>query len=101
MLQTLIGVSIAALLALFAASPSLAQAVCGPRTDLARELDRRHDEAPVAMGLASNGSLMEVFSSKHGETWTLVLTMPNGTSCIVAAGEAWARRLPQVAGEIS
>ncbi len=101
MIRTLIALTVAAFLVGFAAAPSLAQGACAPRTDLARALSRQHAEAPVALGLASNGNLMEVFASNLGETWTLVMSMPNGLSCVVAAGEGWTPRLPQVASEIS
>ncbi len=101
MIRTLIALTVAAFLVGFAAAPGLAQGVCAPRADLARALGQQHSEAPVALGLASNGNLMEVFASKLGETWTLVMSMPNGISCVVAAGESWSPRLPQVAGEMS
>ncbi len=101
MMRTLIALLVAAFLTGFAATSSLAQGACAPRGDLARLLSQRHSEAPVALGLASNGNLMEVFASKLGETWTLVMSMPNGNSCVVAAGESWTPRLPRVAGEIS
>ena len=101
MMRTLIALVVVAFLAGFAAPPSRAQGTCGPRTDLARLLSQQHAEAPVALGLDSNGNLMEIFASKLGETWTLVMSMPNGISCIVTAGEGWTSRLPQVAGEIS
>ena len=68
---------------------------------MAKLLNLHHDEAPVALGLASNGNLMEVFASGLGETWTLVMSMPNGISCVVAAGESWTPGSPHVVGEIS
>ncbi len=101
MLRTLIALTLTALLAGFSAPPSRAQGSCAPRADLARVLSQQHSEAPVALGLASNGNLMEVFASELGGTWTLVMSMPNGISCVVAAGEGWTPRLPQVAGKIS
>ena len=39
------------------------------------------------MGLASNGGVLEVLSSTSGSTWTILVTMPNGVSCMIAAGE--------------
>ena len=30
-----------------------------------------------------------MFTSDGGATWTIILTRPGGTSCLVAAGEAW------------
>ncbi len=101
MIRTLIALTVAAFLVGFAAAPGFAQGACAPRADLARVLSQRHSEAPVALGLASNGNLMEVFASDLGETWTLVMSMPNGISCVVVAGEGWTPRLPQVAGKIS
>ena len=41
----------------------------------------------MALGLASNGGLLEVLTSGNGGTWTIILTMPNGVSCLVAAGK--------------
>ena len=40
------------------------------------------------MGLAANGSVLEVLASKDG-TWTILITSPNGTSCVVAVGDSW------------
>jgi hypothetical protein len=67
-----------------AASPS-----CAPRTELLKQLSARYSEAPVAVGLASNGALIELLTSGSGSTWTLIVSQPNGASCLVAAGESW------------
>ncbi|MEE2760445.1 MAG: hypothetical protein VYE18_03265 [Pseudomonadota bacterium] len=47
-------------------------------------------EITVGMGLATNGGIIELFSSPDGATWTLILTMPNGKSITLSAGENWA-----------
>ncbi len=49
----------------------------------------------VAMGLVSNGSINEVLASKDG-SWTIIVTRPDGMSCVVAAGEAW-EGMPELA----
>ena len=77
-----------ALLASFVSVPVLAQAVCSDRGKFLDHLSDGYKEAPVAMGLASNGSVLEVLASDKG-SWTIILTMPNGVSCVVASGEAW------------
>lgn len=77
------------------------RAPCAAHGDLAEQLGDRFDEQPVARGLASNGTVMEVFSTRDGGSWTMVVTMPNGTSCVVAAGEGWTEVLPRIAGEFS
>jgi hypothetical protein len=66
-----------------------AEPACGHHADVLKQLSERYKEAPVALGLASNGNLLEVFSSDSGSTWTIIVTSPNGTSCLVAAGQDW------------
>lgn len=70
--------------------------VCAAREALLTSLSREYSEAPKAVGLANNGSVVELLTSRDGNTWTLLMTRPDGTSCVVAAGEAW-DQLPQVA----
>ena len=65
------------------------QPFCSARTQLIGQLANQYSEVPVAMGLASNGGVIEVLTAKSGLTWTIVITMPNGTTCMVAAGESW------------
>ncbi len=60
------------------------------RADLVKQLVERHSETPVARGLGSNGGMFEVFSSKDGETWTIIMTTPDGKSYLLGAGEFWA-----------
>ena len=62
---------------------------CAERDDALAHLGNKYDEAPVAMGLASNGGVLEVLSSESGSTWTILVTMPNGVSCKIAAGEGF------------
>ncbi|MBB6409257.1 hypothetical protein [Mesorhizobium sangaii] len=62
---------------------------CAPRPELLKQLSSRFKEAPVALGLAKNGSVIEVLTSDDGETWTILISQPNGPSCLVASGEGW------------
>ncbi len=66
-----------------------AQSVCTTRAEVTKQLDSRYSEAPVAIGLAESGGVIEVFATTDGSTWTIIITMPDGTSCMMAAGEAW------------
>lgn len=70
-------------------------AFCGHRTEVVQTLSNSYSENPTAMGLAAGGGMLEVFSSKNG-TWTIILTLPTGISCVIAAGEEW-ESLPQIA----
>lgn len=74
---------------LIMASTASAQVACKDRTTFFRHLGASYSEAPVAIGLANNGSVIEVLSSQGDGTWTIIVTKPSGLSCIVASGEAW------------
>ena len=79
-------------------SAALAQSLCMPHAEMAKQLDDRFSETQVAIAIASTGSLVEVFSTGSGSTWTIVTTRPDGTSCVVATGEAWVERRRAVEG---
>jgi hypothetical protein len=85
-------------LALPFAAPAAAE-VCGPRSELIKRLASQYSEAPVAVGLTSGGALLEVLTSDNGATWTIMVSRPDGASCLVAAGESW-QPLKRVAGDV-
>jgi len=66
--------------------------ICEDRTVVLRQLSSRFREAPVAMGLATNGAVLEVLSSGEGTSWTIILTGADGISCVLATGESWQER---------
>ena len=74
-----------------------AEAVCGKRADLLSQLSGRWSEAPVAMGLKDDGSMLEIIAASDGATWTVLVTYPGGSSCVVATGERWENAPPKVA----
>jgi len=64
-------------------------AVCDKRKDVMSHLARKYSELPVALGVANNGGLVELLTTEKGTTWTLIITLPNGLTCLLAAGESW------------
>jgi hypothetical protein len=70
---------------------------CSKRQDLIAQLATKYKEAPVAIGLGSNGNLIEVLTSDDGATWTIIQTAPTGIACMVAAGESWQPKEAQLA----
>ncbi len=68
--------------------------VCTDYSIVIEHLSKEYSEVPVGMGIANNGGVIEILSSKAGKSWTIILTMPNGTTCMIAAGESW-EFLPQ------
>jgi hypothetical protein len=59
---------------------------CALRPELLKQYSKQLNEQPVALDLTNNGSLIEVLTSDGGSTWTIMISQPNGSSCLVAAG---------------
>lgn len=62
--------------------------MCAERETVLKGLSK-YKEAPVSMGLTSNGMVLEILAAREGETWTIIFTRPDGVSCVVATGEYW------------
>lgn len=77
------------------AGPVAAQPACAPYADLAKWLATEHDERRVFEGARNGGGTVEVWSSGHFGTWTLV-QRPEGSNlgCVLAGGQAAVVRLP-------
>ena len=71
-----------------AAAPAHSQMVCGNHADIEKRLQTGYQEVRTGVGLAGNGGLIELYTSEKG-TFTIVLTRPNGMSCLMAVGENW------------
>ncbi len=71
---------------------AIAQSASLPRADVVEQLDARYSETQAAVGVTDTGGVIEVFTTGDGSTWTLVLTKPDGTSRVIAAGETWIKR---------
>ena len=82
------------------ARPVAAQTAAMPRTAVVELLGDRYSEQSVGLGIAQNGGVIELFTSKDGTTWTMVLTMPNGMSQMIATGKYWMQITP-LDGELS
>jgi hypothetical protein len=87
----------AAIVGMLVLAPARAQAppqtsvtpACHSHGDLAAMLNQKYAEQPSALGVQANGHLVEVFVASDGTSWTIVVTRPDGWSCIVAVGEHW------------
>jgi len=70
----------------FAAS---AQPQCAPRPVVIERLATAFGESRQSVGLAQGNRVIEVFASSDTGTWTITVTLPDGTTCLVAAGIAF------------
>lgn len=62
---------------------------CAPRPDVLQRLAETYGETRRGIGMAQQGAVMEVFASDDTGSWTITVTLPNGLTCLVAAGEAY------------
>jgi len=69
---------------------------CLERGAAVKHLGSAYRESPVAMGLTNTGAVLEVLSTKKGDNWTIIVTMPDGTACLIAAGKDW-EKVPHTA----
>ena len=97
-LATGVVLSVISLATTATAQQSAVPATCADRGQALNHLAVKYAEAPVAMGLASNGSVLEILTSRSGESWSILVTMPNGMTCLIASGENWEKVAPQTAG---
>ncbi|WP_223426490.1 hypothetical protein [Tateyamaria pelophila] len=81
----------AAVVTLATAQTALAQQTrnCGPRELVVTRLAEGYGETRQSMGLGANNAVIEVFASDESGTWTILVTSPNGTTCLVASGQAF------------
>jgi hypothetical protein len=70
-----------------AADPT--EQLCDKREKVLKTLESQYGELEIGYGVTMDGALLELAAAKDGVTWTLVRTAPNGTSCLVAAGQRW------------
>ncbi len=78
--------------------PASAQQACVTHEAAAKQLGKQFNEMVVGRGLANSGKAMfELFVSEKG-SWTVVVSEPNGRSCILASGESW-QQMPLLIGD--
>ena len=80
---------IAALIALAISSPATAQQMCGERDQIVAALQAQFGETASDTALQETGNVVEVYRNRESGTWTILVTLPNGMTCLVAAGSAW------------
>ncbi|MEM9221076.1 MAG: hypothetical protein AAGB11_01565 [Pseudomonadota bacterium] len=81
-------------------APDLTEArtVCKDRSEIVKILSKKFKETQQAFGRQSDRRVLELYASPNG-SWTAILTLPSGQSCVVASGEAWTTLPPVPIGE--
>jgi hypothetical protein len=75
---------------ILAADAAFAQARnCASHDSVTARLAEGYGETRQAIGIGQNSAVIEIFASLETRTWTITVTMPNGPTCVVAAGEGY------------
>lgn len=62
---------------------------CASRDLVVERLAQKYGESRQALGLGSQGAMVEIFASEDSGSWTITVTMPNGSTCLMATGQAY------------
>jgi hypothetical protein len=62
---------------------------CADRDSVVERLENRFGEARQAMGMHGGNGVLEVYASADTGTWTILVTSPDGKSCLLASGDLW------------
>ncbi|MEM8979758.1 MAG: hypothetical protein AAGD04_09760 [Pseudomonadota bacterium] len=77
-------------LAIFAGTAGYGQSRnCAPREVIVDRLSSHYGETRQSIGLGANNALVEVFASESTGTWTITVTAPGGSTCLVASGRSF------------
>jgi len=75
---------------------AIAQNHCADREVVTKQLAAKYGETFAGGGLRNSDAIFEVWKSAEHGTWTIIMTMPNGKSCVMAAGTDWRDGLPEM-----
>jgi hypothetical protein len=74
--------------------PALSQANCAARDVVVEKLKTGYGETFAGGGLRNSTSIFEVWMSEDKGTWTILMTTPDGKSCVMASGTNWRGAAP-------
>ena len=63
--------------------------ICGTRDSIVQTLKERWNEKPHGIGIRAAGGVVELWCTDEGESFSIVVTLPNGQTCIVGHGVFW------------
>jgi len=95
---TLTSLALAGAVTTLAPTPATAMEICRERHEIADLLTNQRQEQHFASGLQASVQLIELWVSDETGTWSILVTKPDGMSCLVASGTSWTEQLMQPAG---
>ena len=69
-----------------AATQADAQSSCAATGDVYSIMIDRYGESRVSLGLSERGYVVEFWGNDKTQSWTVIMTRPDGVSCVVDQG---------------
>lgn len=90
-MHRIVAAAIAVTAALTAASTAYAQQrPCAPTALMIERLAKTFGEHLAAAGLSAGGKIVSFYANAEKQTFTILMSTPDGISCVVDSGEAFA-----------
>ena len=68
---------------------------CLPYADMKKAIADNFGAAPAGSGIMESGkSVLMIFASPKGDTWTATMLNPDGSACLMAHGTDWMDVIP-------
>ena len=80
---------VVSLLLVFSTPAEAQQVPCAPREIVVERLKSGYGESPAGLGIQSSGQLIEIWAAPGTGTWTVLMSRPDGNTCVVASGTDW------------
>ena len=81
------------------ADAQTARTLCAERDQIVGTLTGYFGETARSWGMGPAGRIVEIFASEETGTWTITVTAPDGTTCLVASGNSWQDLTQSLRGE--
>lgn len=78
---------LAILMVVAVVSAARGQELCLPQDQIINRLETKYQERLVAVGVMTTGALLQVYSTKDGKHWTLLVVRPDGIACFMTHGD--------------
>lgn len=79
-----------ALALVLASGPAAGQQPCARHEVVVERLAQIHGETLQSAGLTTGDTaIVEVYASEETGSWTILIVLPNGIACLIAAGQMW------------
>jgi len=62
---------------------------CAPRPVVLERLTEEYGESRHSIGLGADNVVVEMFASANTGSWTIIATLPDGMTCLIASGQSF------------